>query len=525
MRSLVVVVAALVLGGFRTVAGAEPTSDYAVVVSQATAADAGWATVVAALKEKHGASVVTFTNSLRESRPRLRELQPRYVAVVARPQEIDVDFVRRCHLVSRGLDDDPYADFIWGIVTGCTPEDALRLAKVTKPLVVKRALTTTGVNAGLLDTCLTLSDGRAGDFMLKTNGVTIRGKQTNDNLAAWDRFYRFYQSNDVDLLVSSSHSTEVNLEMPFGDGAVVLGGTELFMVDRPGLNKFVMAASRGAASGGLWFQSPEGPAMRAEWAKTTKAPKLRHATNPKIYIAAGNCLIGDVMRTEDSMVLAWLSHQGALQFVGYTVPTWYGRGGWGTLELFQEFAGQITLAEAFHLNHQRIVHALLKECPELMEVSLDAASMSLMAGERRGPATQPLIKMSSILQNVDEKRRKDLIGHLYDRDAVAFYGDPKWDARADGTKQTPRVEWKWSSQADRQTVTLQSAKGWKGDKLFLRLPQRAKDSRVVNNAGLDVMLNDEFLLVSKFDFESGKTYRIEIGPNPPEQAQEKAAAQ
>lgn len=48
-------------------------------------------------------------------------MAPRFMAVVARPEEIDRVLVNDLHRLSRRLDDDPYGDCIWGIVTGYTP--------------------------------------------------------------------------------------------------------------------------------------------------------------------------------------------------------------------------------------------------------------------------------------------------------------------------------------------------------------------------------------------------------------------
>lgn len=486
--------------------------DYAVVVSEATAAAPGWAKVVDALKKKHRAVVVTAAKVFGvECRDQLRQFQPRYVAFVARPEEVGVDYVRQVHLLSRTMDDDPYADFMWGIITAATPEAALRIASVEKPLTVRRALTTTGVNAGALEDCLTLSDGKPGDYMLKQNGVVTHGNKTNDNVGAYRRFLNYYNTNDIDLLVSSSHSTEANLEMPFTDGAIVISGEHMFVVDKAGLYSFVRAAS-GSSGSGLWFQSPEGAARRAEWAIKTKAPELRHAMNPKIYIAAGNCLMGDVMNTADSLVIDWLSWQGVNQFVGYTVPTWFGRGGWGTLELWQDYGGQNNVTEAFFLNNQMIVHKLVTDFPEAAKLALDKQALDMMSGEGRGAPSADLLKLDGILKKTDKAQRKDLMGYIYDRDVVAFYGDPKWDARLDGKKAPSPVKWTWSGKPGRRVLELKSEKDFKKGQLAILLPERMKNGQVTADAGLKIFLNDEFILISQLELAAGKTCRIEISP-------------
>ena len=512
MKVKLFLLSALVLLGQSDFVRAATESDYAVVVSASTAQDKGWAKVVAALKMKHHAAVVTATNVFGvESRDQLRQLQPRYVAFVAKPEEVGVEFVRQAHLLSRTMDDDPYADFMWGIITGATADAALRQAQVVKPLVVRRALTTTGINAGPLDACLTLSDGKAGDFMLKNKKEIIHGTKTNDTVSAHERFLKYYNQNDIDLLVSSSHSTEVNLEMPFTDGSIVISGEHMFMVDKKGLYAFVRAVS-GKEGSGLWFQSSEGAANRAGWAKTATAPELRHAANPKIYIAAGNCLIGDAMNTSDSLVMDWLSYQGVDQFVGYTVPTWFGKGGWGTLELWQDYGGQINLAEAFFLNNQRLVHKLVTDFPEVASLELDQKSLNQIAGEDHSKPTPAVYKLDAALKQFPAKQRNDLVGYLYDRDVVAFYGDPKWDARLDATKAETPVKWHWSGKTGHRTLEIQCVKDFKKSELVILLPERMKNATTTAEAGLDVALNDEFVWISNPDFTAGKTYRIEILP-------------
>jgi zinc protease len=487
-------------------------TDYAVVVSQATGQDKDWAKVVDALKTRHHAAVVSATNIFgAECRNELRQIQPRYVALVAKPEEIGAEFIRQANLLSREMDDDPYGDFIWGIITGATPEAALRLATQEKPLVVHFALTTTGINDKPLDACLTLSDGKPGDFMLKENGKVTHGSKTNDDVSAHDRFLNYYNTNDVDLLVSSSHATQVNLEMPFTDGSIVISGEHMFMVDKPGLRSFVRAAS-GQERTGLWFQAPGGAERRAEWAQTNTYPQLRHATNSKIYIAAGNCLMGDPLNTVDSLVIDWLSYQGVDQFVGYTAETWYGKGGWGTLELWQEYGGQNNLAEAFFLNNQRIIHKLVTDYPEAAGLALDKKELEMLIGQRRGAPTSEILKLQDVLQETDQDKRKDLIGCLYDRDVVALYGDPKWDARLDSAKASTPVKWHWSGNSGHRTLEIECLKDFKKSELIILLPERMKNAKPTADAGLDVSLNHEFIWISKPDLTAGKTYRIEIAP-------------
>lgn len=50
---------------------------------------------------------------------------PRYVAVVVKPEELHINFVREFLMLSTQLDPDPFPDFSYGYITGATAQDAL----------------------------------------------------------------------------------------------------------------------------------------------------------------------------------------------------------------------------------------------------------------------------------------------------------------------------------------------------------------------------------------------------------------
>jgi len=60
---------------------------------------------------------------------KLRKSKPEFVAFVARPEQINVNFARQLFELATRVDDDPFVDFGYGVITGHTPEDAIRLAE------------------------------------------------------------------------------------------------------------------------------------------------------------------------------------------------------------------------------------------------------------------------------------------------------------------------------------------------------------------------------------------------------------
>lgn len=104
-------------------------NDYAIIISEETAAMPEWKAVADKLAEKHGGSIVTVKDSMFAKLDTLKKMAPRFMAVVARPEEIDRVLVNDLHRLTRRLDDDPYGDCIWGHRHGLHPagrhEDSL----------------------------------------------------------------------------------------------------------------------------------------------------------------------------------------------------------------------------------------------------------------------------------------------------------------------------------------------------------------------------------------------------------------
>ena len=163
--------------------------------------------------------------------------------------------------------------------------------------------------------------------------------------------------------------------------------------------------------------------------------------------------------------------------VGYTVPTWFGYGGWGLLDYFLEQPGRYTLSEAFHVNHHALVYCLENG----------------IGSER---------------------------GLRFDRDVVAFYGDPAWSVRmADG----PRAyEQQLALRDDIFTFTVVgnrgeksfapvntngSQRGWRP--IVELLPYRVTNVELLEDGGLAPIITDDFLLVpNPRQYVVGKSYRI-----------------
>lgn len=339
---------------------ADAPAGYAVVVSEQTMADPAWGRVVATLLRKYSdrqATTVTWNRSPDEALGALTTLRPRHACFVARPEEAGRGFVVAIHTLCRRIDDDPYGDVQWGILTGFDAANALSIAETSAPLVVSR------VTAG---TELAMDRVVEGEWYceLKRNRMVHKdaGAMAAEHLGPDDTTAALAaRLNDgvTDLFVTSGHATERDWQIGFRykNGSFRSGG------------------------GKLWGVESDGGKIPIE------------SANPKVWLPVGNCLAGHI-DGPDALALAFMNAAGVRQMIGYTVPTWFGYAGWGLLDYFVEQPGRFTLCEAFHANDHALVHRLVTEA---------------------APG--------------DEQ------GLVHDRDVVAFYGDPAWEARmADGKR-------------------------------------------------------------------------------------------
>jgi hypothetical protein len=404
---------------------------YAIVVSEATSADPAWQAVVSAIEAKHagrGAFRITWQDQPDEAVAALAERFPKHTCFVARPEEVSRQFVAAVHQLTRQLDDDPYTDTLWGILTGFDAANALAIAKTTEPLIVRRVTSGTALAMDRVAEGVWYCELEKNRMVCKQAcGKVAQDKGPDDTTAALAA-----RLNDglTDLFVTSGHATERDWQIGYGykNGQFRSGGGRLWGVDTA----------------------------------ATKIPI--NSQNPKVWLPVGNCLAGHI-NGPDALALAFMNSAGVCQMAGYTVPTWFGYAGWGLLDYFVEQPGRYTLTEAFHANGQALVHRL-----------------------ETAAAPQ------------DER------GLTFDRDVVALYGDPAWEARmAPGPLQfdqqltetdglyrltiTPRD----GEDSFRPVNTNGSQRG--GRPIVHFLPQRLADLELIEGAEWHPVLTDTFVLV------------------------------
>lgn len=417
--------------------------DYAVVVSQRTAEAPDWQLVVQALAAKHRATILTYRDDVTEVLPRLRACFPRYACFVARSTEATRAFVAEVHRLTRRLDDDPYTDCFWGILTGYDAANALRIAQQSAPLTVRRVAGGTELALDMVEEGVWYCELNKNKAVKKAPGkpageIRVPDDTTAALVAALNEYH-------ADLFVTSGHATEHDWQIGFRyrNGVFQHANGRLYGLDTQG-RKFPI-------------DSP----------------------NPKLYLPVGNCLMGHIDRP-DCMATAWMNSAGVCQMLGYTQPTWYGYMGWGVLDYFVEQPGRFTLTEAFFANQAALIHRL----------------------------------QSSGLSDADKQ------GLLYDRDAVAFYGDPAWEARmADRDKAwdqqlterdgayTFEIRPRRGAQSFAPVNTNGSQRG--GRPIIAFLPHRLKNITLTAGQELQPVVTGKFVLVpNPGRCEPGRVYRI-----------------
>ena len=120
-------------------------TDYAIVVSKSTLNEVDWQAVADALVKKHQGVIIPYDTDVASVLPALKEQFPRYTCFLAQPDEATADYVRSVHQLTRRLDEDPYTDTLWAILTGHNAKNALEIASHSKPLLIRKVASGTEV--------------------------------------------------------------------------------------------------------------------------------------------------------------------------------------------------------------------------------------------------------------------------------------------------------------------------------------------------------------------------------------------
>jgi len=443
--------------------GQDPSTEYAIVVSDATASDAAWAGVIEALREKRRARVVRYGPAMEGARAELARMSPRYVCFVCRAEEAGREFVVSAHRITRMLDDDPYTDALWGILTGYDAGDALKIARTREPLRIERAGAGCGLDLNLFKQGQWFSECEKNLSWRKDAGEEPRKIACPDDTTR--DLVALLNKDRPQFFMTSGHATHRDWQIGFSyrNGEFRCRNGQLFGLATDGTRHDVDSPS------------------------------------PKVYCAAGNCLMGWI-EDRETMAPAWMRSAGVRQLVGYVVSTWYGYGGWGVNHYFLEQAGRFTFAESFFLNQQALLHRLETEFPEAARLAIDRWDLE---------TDSALLDRFARRHGIAEK---DALGLLWDRDTVAFYGDPAWEARV-----VPDLDLGWKQALSDEdgklifSLTTLRAGSWRRPPAAL-FGRSIPGLSVLEGEEFHPLVTDDFLLVPRTgDFQAGEEIRVVVG--------------
>lgn len=481
MKTLPLFALPFVLLGCSVFTGAEtPRDTYAIVASKAVMDDPAWkaATVDALLAKYPGAKVAVWEGDPTDVRAQLTAWQPSFTAFVVKPEQAGVRFTINISNLCRTLDEDPYTDTFWGVVTGYDADAARALAEAG-PIAIERALDCSGCDLTAFGKAWRYTEDHRGTMNVWERGVTeaIRDVpcDTDNTQGVLERL----QKDRIQFLSTSGHATQHDWQMGYC-------GPNMAMVHKEG--RLIARDTK----------KQDHPAGNAE---------------PKVYFANGNCLIGDIDKT-DCMALSWMRDGGVRQFMGYTVTTWFGAQGWGTLGLFVDTAGLCTANEAFHFTNAGIVRQLEEtgiadlrdyriEKPQHLNLP-KTIGMGLWAEKRIQAGEKP---------EAVQKALRQITGNLHDRDTVCFYGDPALNARiADGRWRVLPPTFTPEGTLGTLTLTLQARPGVRDGTVWLRLPGSWNYGTVEADPALgkcDLRL-DNMLRFPNAKPKAGETYTVRL---------------
>ena len=439
---------------------------YVVVVSEKTYADKAWKPVVEALVAKHNAKVVSHPGSVASAMSELAAHKPDFVCFVGKPGEMGRPTVLAIHRELRKLDKDPYTDAMWGIITGFDASDALRIAKHSKPLVIKSVMSSQG--KGMVENFqngFASDEGNPRNFWVRKDGKTTHKKVSPDPT---EELAKMFSKFGPDYFETSGHATTNDWQIIYNQHK---------------------GQFRTKKNGQLYGKNSKGKEF------------IINSKNPKVYLPAGNCLIGRIpvdrngKAQRNCMALAWMRTGGVYQMCGYTVVTWFGYSGWGTRGFMHE-NGHYNFAESFYFNNQSLMHQIATKYPRLLKLNCPGYSHRQFQG------------ILGYMQKRMGLKTRDELGLLWDRDVQVFYGDPAWDARI--VKENPTYTRRFEDLGNgtfKFIVETKTDGVWPGRPIAMLLPRRLENPKITEANGLKPVVTDNFVLLPMSGkFKAGKTF-------------------
>ena len=386
------------------------TSDmrYAIVIKQNTYNIARWKQVCDTLASYYKGHLFIWKTSLSEVREPVVSYSPTHICFVCDISTASPSFIiNTLYPFTRTLDDDPYADAIWGVLTGY-PEDAYRIAADTVTHYTRTLLSgTVSSDLSYFTQGLSTHEATSGLFYVKHPDSTLIRSYSNGPTDRTPWLVSMINSGidsldnaPVDIFITSGH-----------------GNYNLWQLHYP-------------------TQSPEGlfrsgtGVLTGASASGTNYPVS--SSHPKIYFGLGNCNIGQIIN-DGCMAPCWINKGGAYAYTGYLIEessNSYQHG--GTRAYYYKMSRENTWSESWFLSNQALQFDILNNTPGVSPNDLNGSAFYGDPGKKfkmshEGNYQQPLITNELIIRH----------GHLCDtvtyRMTMNYDGEPgtngKWGNR------------------------------------------------------------------------------------------------
>lgn len=446
---------------------------YAVVVDSATQNDSEWKKVTEALVKKHNAALIVYDTDVRTTIPQLQKVFPKYVCFVRQPDNIRADFVAKAWEVTRKMDKDPYGDAVHAILTGYDAADAMRVINATEPREVETCLAQTSVGADRYKEATVISDGERDVIIHKTpDGAIDKQKDPGDKTPY---FVKFFESKEPGVIITSSHGCQNTIEMPSGKGRIVSQNGKVWS----GYNNSTINMATGQSS--------------QKNINTKGLYPLKTPSKPNLFFAVGNCLVGEVNQ-RDCMVTSAFHSLNTTQFIGYTFTTWWGKMGHFALRAWEQGGGYVPINEAIFFGNQTLMNDLGNLAPEIQTIYFRKVSSN---DNHNGLAR---VIQQRLKHELSRKDFHTVLGHMWDRDCVAFYGDPAFEIYLSKEHTfKPDITETLSTEGDEWVFEMTAHKDVNPNEYTapraIFFPERIESHELVAGENFKPVITDNFILV------------------------------
>jgi len=358
------------------------TSDmrYAIVIKQNTYNIARWKQVCDTLSSYYKGHLFIWKTSLSEVKEPVVSYSPTHICFVCDISTASPSFIiNTLYPFTRTLDDDPYTDAIWGILTGYA-EDAYRIAADTVTHYTRTLLSgTVSSDLPYFTQGLSTHEATSGLFYVKHPDSTLIRSYSNGPTDRTSWLVSMINSGidsldnaPVDIFITSGH-----------------GNYNLWQLHYP-------------------TQSPEGlfrsgtGVLTGASASGTNYPVS--SSHPKIYFGLGNCNIGQIIN-DGCMAPCWINKGGAYAYTGYLIEEGsnsYQHG--GIRAYYYKMSRENTWSESCFLANQALQFDILNNTPGVSPNDLNGSAFYGDPGKsfkmsHEGNYQQPLITNELVIRH------------------------------------------------------------------------------------------------------------------------------